>query len=107
MYSQQNVHTRFAAQKVHAQNADHFVCVRYDTNSKYVDFNPADSDILVAQADFANDKVTSLQGSTGMYQNMKHGYATGDLVFEANKWDPMKHAKGEFIVAGTGFSPQA
>jgi len=113
MYSQQNVHTRFAANKVHPKNADHFVCVRYnegwkyDTNNKWIDFSPADSDILVATADFANDKVSALQGSSGMYQNMKHGYATGDLKFEANKWDPIKYAKGEFTVAGTEFSPQA
>jgi len=113
MYSKENVHTRFAATPVHKQNAHHFVCVRYnkgwkyDTNGKDVAFTPTNTDILVASADFTGDKVFDLKGSDGMYQKIKHGYASGDLVFHANKWDPAKWAKGEFTVVGKGFSPLA
>jgi hypothetical protein len=112
MYSVADVHSRFSSTAVHKTAAHHFVCVRYDqgwkydTNGKWVSFTPADSDVLVASADFSLDMVTDLQGAGGMYQNVKHGYASGDLTITANKWQDMRYAKGEFHVAGKGFTPR-
>jgi RHS repeat-associated protein len=70
MYSQESVHTRFAPNGPNVpQNADHFICVRYnngqweyDNNVSYFSFTPLASDVLVAEVDFTNDTVRPLVG---------------------------------------------
>ena len=60
LYSEESAHTRLA---VHADNADNFICViydsdsnewSYDTNGAHVVFNPVDTDLLVAAVDFTS-----------------------------------------------------
>ncbi|MEX2606107.1 MAG: LamG-like jellyroll fold domain-containing protein [Kiritimatiellia bacterium] len=107
MWSETSVHTRF---NPHQYNSNHLIAVKwtgsewvYDTNDGYVSFTPQTSDVLIAEVDFSNDTITSLEGVTGSYQGIERGYASGDLTFQANVWDGSSNA-GEFTVSGSTFT---
>jgi len=109
LYSAENVHSRFAAHPPHADNADHFLCVRYsggwqyDNNSAYYSFTPRSSDVLVAAVDFTNDTVTSLAGQNSTLNGITYGYASGNLSFEANVYGGVANP-GEFYLTGTSLT---
>ena len=48
-----------------------------DTNTAYYAFEPEESDILMAIADYGNDMVTSLAGEWGEHNGIQYGYASG------------------------------
>lgn len=107
MYSEESVHQRFANNRIYPQNADHFVTVRhhdgkwqYDSNSRYVDFEIRDSDVLIAQVDFTDDKVMMLQGLRSTFNGAKLGYAESDLKISPNQWGGHKNM-GEFGLNGS------
>ncbi|MDA3874124.1 MAG: hypothetical protein PF795_09195 [Kiritimatiellae bacterium] len=107
LWSATNVHTRFNPQQY---NSDHMIAVKwtgsewvYDTNEGYVSFTPQASDVLIAEVDFSNDTISSLEGVSGTYQGIELGYASGDLSFAANVWNGGSNA-GEFTVSGTAFT---
>jgi hypothetical protein len=69
LYSAESVHTRFATNPPHADNADHFICVKYvsgqwkyDNNIDYYAFTPEEGDILMASINFDTDVIISLAG---------------------------------------------
>jgi hypothetical protein len=74
LYSAESVHTRFAANPPHADNSDHFICVKYvsgqwkyDNNIDYYAFTPEEGDILMASINFDTDVITSLEGQNSTY----------------------------------------
>lgn len=113
MYSQQSVHTRWAASPPHQRNSDHLIAVKYisgqwhyDRNVSYVAFTPVASDLLMFEVDFSADTVTDLKGSSGLVNGLESGYADGDLVITPNIWGGSPNP-GEFGTAGTWFSRNA
>mgnify|MGYP003343247632 CR=1 FL=1 len=111
LYSEENIHTRFAAASPHADNAENFICAvfdaassqwSYDTNGNHVVFTPLDTDLLVAAVDFTNDLISSGAGVSGTVGGIAFGYSTGDLSFTANQWGGSDNA-GEFGIAGSFF----
>jgi hypothetical protein len=111
MHSAESVHTRFAANPPNANNADHFVCVKYvsgqweyDNNTNYYAFTPEEGDILVASINFDNDTITSLQGQNSTYYGIAKGYASGNLVYTPDQFGG-GYNDGEFTVSGTSFTP--
>jgi hypothetical protein len=111
MHSAESVHTRFAANPPNANNADHFVCVKYvsgqwkyDSNIDYYAFTPEEGDILMASINFDNDTITSLQGQNSTYYGIAKGYASGNLVYTPDQFGG-GYNDGEFTVSGTSFTP--
>jgi hypothetical protein len=111
LYSEENIHTRFAAASPHADNAENFICAvfdaassqwSYDTNGNHVVFAPRDTDLLVAAVDFTNDLITSGAGVSGTVGGIAFGYSTGDLSFAVNQWGGSDNA-GEFGITGSFF----
>ncbi len=105
MYSQQNVRTRFSS--LAPNNADNFINVRlngtqwqYDNNISWVNFTPTSTDVLVAAIDFTTDSVTMLKGNFGIINGLSKGYADGNLLVIANRWNGQTNA-GEFGLSGS------
>ena len=59
-------------------------------------------DRLLAELDFSNDTVTSLDGTDSTIDGIAAGYIDGDLTFTANFWNGSTNP-GEFGVTGTFF----
>jgi RHS repeat-associated protein len=114
LFSEQNVHQRFAAQPPASGNAEHFIAVSrqndqwvYDTNLLYVPFTPHPTDILVAACDFTANTVTLLAGTLGETHGIARGYLSGDLDIIPESFGGQQDA-GEFeLVAGTAFTTPA
>jgi RHS repeat-associated protein len=113
MYSKEDVYTRFAAHPPDgANNARHFICVKYDSgwnydnNLAYYAFIPEPSDVLVAAVNYDMDTVTSLQGTNTVENGIAKGYASGNLTYTAD-WYNGAANDGEFTVGGTSFTPNA
>jgi hypothetical protein len=111
LYSAESVHTRFAANPPHADNADHFICVKYmggqwmyDNNTAYYAFTPEEGDILMASINFDTDVITSLAGYNSTYGGIAKGYASGNLVYTPDQFGG-GYNDGEFTVSGTSFTP--
>jgi RHS repeat-associated protein len=111
LYSAESVFTRFIAHPPEANNAVHFICVKYesslwkyDDNTAYYVFEPADSDILVAAVDFTNDTVASLVGQNTVENGIVKGYSSGNLTFTAD-WYNGASNDGEFGLGGSSFTP--
>ena len=107
MYSEESVHTRFAANATSTGNADHLINVKYingawnyDNNKKYYVFTPRPSDRLLAELSFANDGVTMLQGAATTINGIYAGYIASDLVITPDRWGGAVN-NGEYGVAGT------
>lgn len=110
MYSAANVITRFGA---YNGNADHIIAVYYnndqwlaDTNFGQTVFTPESTDVLLAEVDFTNDTVNSLEGQAGTEYGIDYGYYSGDLVYTADWWNGSAN-DGEFSVSGTSFTKNA
>jgi RHS repeat-associated protein len=76
---------------------------KYDNNSTYYVFTPRSTDILVAEVDFSADTVTDLVGQDSTSNGIAYGYASGDLTFEADKWNGSAN-DGEFYITGTSIT---
>ena len=82
---------------------------RYDSGWQYDDGNGAwssftarDSDILVAEVDFATNEVTSLEGTDDYYGFMTKGFNGGDLMFHENMYGSANTAStGDVFIAGS------
>jgi hypothetical protein len=110
LYSAESVHTRFAANPPHGDNADHFICVKYvsgqwkyDNNIDYYAFTPEEGDILMASINFDTDVITSLQGQDSTQYGIAKGYDSGNLGYVANLWNGGSNS-GEFTVTGTSYT---
>ncbi|MEM8494847.1 MAG: hypothetical protein AAF663_05625, partial [Planctomycetota bacterium] len=116
MYSQERVHNRWpynpsiGAYGYYFNSADHFAPVQWIDGQWYyqnndhplVAFEPADGDVLVAEVDFDNDTIRSLEGHANTYGGIELGYADGDLAFYKDRWGSSVNY-GEFLVTGTTF----
>ena len=94
LYSEENVHTRFSANRPFGNTSAHWIAVQfdgtqwlYDNNSRLFPFAPQPTDILVALVDFDADTISGLQGVSGTDHGIRLGYASGDLTFQANWWN--------------------
>lgn len=109
MYSQQDVRQRFSSSPPVAVNSANFIAVRlngdqwqFNNNTNWIDFTPVGTDRLLASVDFDNDTVVSLLGATGSIGDIQQGFASGDLVFYADRFDGRAN-EGEFQVEGSYF----
>jgi hypothetical protein len=113
LYSEEDVHTRFAPNAPDVNTSDHLIAVRfidgqwyYEDNYNQIAFTPVEGDLLVAAVDFTNDTIEMLEGQSGSYEGIELGYYAGDLVGAAN-WYYGTYNNGEFTVEGTWFSRNA
>ena len=106
MYSEQDLHERFASKPPSVWAADHLIVVRYagqweyDTNRDYYTFTPVGTDRLLAEVDFTNDTVTMLEGVNALVEGVGSGYVSGDLTITPNVWNGSPD-NGEFYPEGT------
>ncbi len=107
MYSERNVFTRFSNNKPNNSNSDHLIAVKYfsgqwhyDNNLNYYPLSLEEGDLLIAEVDFSNDQITSLEGINSTIQGIEAGYASGDLTFYADRWGSNNN-DGEFRIEGT------
>ncbi|QDT65247.1 LEPR-XLL domain-containing protein [Calycomorphotria hydatis] len=108
MYSEEGVDTRFSP-GLYPENSEHILAVRHDgtnweynNNNSWYTFTTDTTDRLLAEVDFTNDTVTSLQGTEGSYEGLALGYESGDLSFAPNMFNGGFNL-GEFGVTGTTF----
>lgn len=109
MFSEESVHTRFAANPPAASNSDHLIAVRqfggqweYNNNTSWYVFTPDACDRLLATLDFDFDLISSLEGTSDSIGGIASGYIDGDLTYLANVWNGGADS-GEFSVTGTSF----
>eukprot|EP01047_Picozoa_sp_COSAG01_P033608 COSAG01_NODE_2481_length_7603_cov_4.629398_11_plen_651_part_01 len=106
MYSMQNVHTRFAASPPHILNANHFVCVKYPSNSEWwVDtgdhfeaFTAQRTDVLVYDISLNQ----ALLGSPVPFHGLMQSYVFGDIGFISDRFNNETSA-GDFEITGNTF----
>jgi hypothetical protein len=107
MFSGENIHSRFSDFPPHERNSDHLIAVKYfdgqwhyDDRNVYHTFSPHSNDLLVAEIDFTSDRVTILQGASGVQHGINLGYVLGDLQITANAFDGEANP-GDFSASGT------
>ena len=103
MYSNEDVHERFSA--IGSESADHFVAVRLDgiqwqfnDDVAWVDFEPADKDLLVAELNFSTDQTAVGQG-IGIVEGIPRYSLNGNLWIAANRFGGVADV-GEFELLG-------
>jgi RHS repeat-associated protein len=100
MYSVQNVRSRFSADPVPNNAADHLVAVRYDAtasawqynvgsgvNSGWRNFVPTSTDRLLGEMNSATQTATTFRGQSTVSSGINAGYAVGDLDIEAFRYN--------------------
>ena len=110
LWSQENVFDRITSNKPISQNSHHLLAVKlingswyYDNNSNYYPFMPVSTDVLLAEVDFSNDIITSLENQLGDTVGIARGFTgPNDLDFFANRWNGGAN-NGEFTITGTYF----
>ena len=109
MWSEQNVFDRFDPDPYNG-NSSNLITVfwdggqwKVDLNSTRIPFTPVASDVLIAEVDYTNDTIASLEGVDDTYEGMARGYVSGDLTFLANLFDGSSN-DGEFTVRGSFFT---
>ena len=111
MYSQLNVHERFADNAPAANNSDHLIAVTHSNDQWFYDngsssvhaFTPNGADVLIASVDFSSDTITAMSGYETDVHGIQAGFATSDLTFLADRFNG-NYDNGEFTVNGTTFS---
>ena len=111
MYSHEDVNIRLGSQPS-AYQADHFLSVYHDGTSWYyhrndtsIAFTPTATDVLIAEVDYSNNTVQSLEGFDFVVEEIRAGYESGDVVVIADQWDGA-YNNGEFGITGTYFTLQ-
>ena len=103
MHSEQSVHERFTG--IHGWNADHFIAVQLDgnqwqyNNSDWVDFNPVDTDRLMAEVFFESGKVAAFENPYYQVEGIPIG-VSDDLWFVPNRFAGVE-IDGSFEVHGS------
>eukprot|EP01047_Picozoa_sp_COSAG01_P002838 COSAG01_NODE_78_length_28136_cov_10.014481_10_plen_2561_part_01 len=114
MFSSVALTTRFQFPTVAQHQANHFVCVKYDstiqrwlydTDSFWFPFVPYSTDTLVAEVNFTADTAVSLLGSSKVVglPGIHSGFDRGDVVVSPNIWNG-EFDSGEFSVSGSKFT---
>eukprot|EP00808_Paulinella_micropora_P020117 g52821.t1 len=93
--------------QLEANNADRFLCVRfqnnhweYDDDGNWQELPVQDGDLLVAAVDFAQRSVLPLAGQCGYMEGVRMGYIRSDLKFTPNVWAGVSNP-GEYTPSGT------
>lgn len=109
MYSQEDLNSRFAGDPPAQYSNPHVIAVRsydgvwqYNNDANWVPFTPVSTDRLVAAIDMTDDTLRTLDGTSGMVNGVKQGYADTDYVFSVNEFNGFAN-DGEFNAAGTYF----
>ncbi|MEM9299075.1 MAG: fibronectin type III domain-containing protein [Bacteroidota bacterium] len=110
MYTSSDVFSRFSANAPNGSNSDHLIAVKYvndewvyDNNGGYYPFSPVVTDLLLAEVDFTNDQIISLENNEGDTLGIAKGFnSNNDLEFFANRWNGGNN-NGEFTIQGTFF----
>ena len=114
MYSQEDVHVRFAGHPPEASKNAHFVDVKYESGqwwyqqdySTYYPFTPSCTDILVSILSVGFPAPTMLKGVNSSENGIAKGYADGDLNFTYNAPEiPAPPNTPLILVSGTYFVP--
>ena len=78
LYSPEEVHTRFAANRPLSTNSDHILAVRYENdqwqyndNRSWINFSPHAGDTLLAEVDYDRNSIVSLLGMPGQVGGIK------------------------------------
>ena len=108
MYSEEAVQSRFAG--VTPDNSEHLIAVRnfngtqwqFNNDVNWVNFSPEPTDLLIADVNFDNDSVATLEGATGSFGGIARGFTNGDLWFVGDSFNGVND-DGEFQVLGSGF----
>jgi RHS repeat-associated protein len=119
MYSVQNVRSRFTADPVPNNAADHLVAVRYDAtasawqynvgsgvNSGWRNFVPTSTDRLLGEMNSATQTASTFRGQSTVIFGINAGYAVGDLDIEAFRYNGAA-SSGNLSVTGTHFATRA
>lgn len=108
MYSEESVHTRFAADPPSAWAADHLIAAVFENGAWHIDrnksalvpFTPRSSDRLLVEIDFGANTANHLVGINTPVEGIDAGYESGDLVVTPEMWGSSSDI-GEFGVTGT------
>lgn len=110
LFSEQDIHSRFADGTPSVGNSDHLIAVQfiegqwfYNNGNQWVPLTPLVSDRLVAQVDFETNSIVGLQNRSGVVNGIQRGYSDGNLDFFANRWDGAD-VQGSFTIDGTVFT---
>ncbi len=111
LFSEESVHVRFG--DLNVDNADHFVAVRvsgiqwqYNNDVIWQDFEPVDSDLLVAEVSFSANNVVAMDGVYPDVNGIDAGFTEGDIWFSPNLWNRMPD-QSEFNLTGTAITRNA
>ncbi|MFN9433772.1 MAG: putative Ig domain-containing protein, partial [Planctomycetota bacterium] len=109
LYSSQKLVDRIPSFTPRPGSNTNFIAVRYNAgrwefnnDTEWIRFSTRSDDLLVAKLDFDTNTVTSLVGKSGRVNGVAFGYASGNLVFNADKWNSTSDP-GEFTVVGNSF----
>ena len=104
MYSSGDVHARFTG--IPSTNADHFVAVhldgiqwQYNNDSNWLNFEPTETDWLMAEVNFSGDFVSQQNGTPNWVEGIPRASVADDSWFTANRFGGVEDA-GEFEVLG-------
>ena len=108
MYSEENVHSRFANTPPSQWNADHLIAVVYLNDEWLIDrnefalepFTPRPSDRLLVEVDFGANTVNYLAGVDSTIHDIPAGYVSGDLIVTPDTWGGGED-DGEFWIQGS------
>ena len=108
MYSEESVHTRFAADPPSAWAADHLIAAVFENGAWHIDrnkrtlvpFTPRSTDRLLVEIDFGANTANHLAGVNTAVEGIDAGYESGDLVVTPEMWGGNPDT-GEFWVTGT------
>ncbi|MCB0072510.1 MAG: hypothetical protein KDE20_13670, partial [Caldilineaceae bacterium] len=110
LYSAESLFDRFSNAPIPALNSEHLIVAFYvdsqwhfDANGATRTFTPRETDVILADINYTNDTIISLQGMLSDRHGIQAGFVDGDLVFHANRWNGADNA-GEFQVDGSWFS---
>jgi RHS repeat-associated protein len=119
MYSVQNVRSRFTADPVPNNAADHLVAVRYNTSASvwqynigsgggagWRNFTPVEGDRLLGEMNYTTQTATTFRGQSTVIFGVNAGYAIGDLDIEAFRYNGAA-STGNLSVSGTYFATRA
>lgn len=108
MYTETSVNDRFIG--TYKGAASNFIAVRqqengqwqYNNNTDWIDFEPQESDHLVAELDFSANTTRTIEGPVNNVGGINAGSDDTDINVRADRWYSSNNA-GEFSISGSFF----
>ena len=104
LYSNEAVATRFGG--LNPDNAENFIAIQldgtqwqYNNDSTWIDFDPVDGDVIVAEVNFDGDSVSTAISLPPVIQGIPLVNVEGQLYFAANRFGDVEDV-GEFALLG-------